>query len=232
MNRRYTVILWDVDDTLLDFPYAQRYALTKCFRTAGLEITGEQIERYSKINDNYWKRLELGEITKKELMTGRFIALFSEYGITGIDLEAFCREYQETLGSVFSFRDDSLTICKSLRENFRQYVITNGVSSSQRNKLKLSGLSEVMDGIFISEEVGYHKPQKEFFDYCLEQIQEKDTSKILIVGDSLTSDIRGGIQAGIPACWYRPEGEKNDTPWKPDYEISDLHEIYHILGVV
>ena len=229
MKSPYTTIFWDVDGTLLDFLYSQRIAIRKCFKTAGLEITDEQISRYSQINDDYWKRLELGEITKEELLTGRFVALFCEYGISGVDLKAFCQEYQESLGSVFSLIDDALTICKTLRGRYRQYVITNGVSSTQRNKLKLSGLDAVMDNIFISEEIGYPKPQKEFFVYCLERIPEKDRSKILIVGDSLTSDIKGGVQMGIPTCWYRRDGMKNDTPWKPDHEINDLHMIYDIL---
>lgn len=229
MSSPYTTIFWDVDGTLLDFLYSQQFAIRKCFKTAGLEITDEQISRYSQINDDYWKRLELGEITKEELLTGRFAALFCEYGISGIDLKVFCQEYQEALGSVFSFIDDALTICKTLRGRYKQYVVTNGVSSTQRNKLKLSGLDAVMDGIFISEEIGFPKPQKEFFTYCLERIPEKDRSKILIVGDSLTSDIKGGAQMGIPTCWYRRDGKENDTPWKPDHEISDLHMIYDIL---
>ncbi|MCI9319911.1 MAG: noncanonical pyrimidine nucleotidase, YjjG family [Lachnospiraceae bacterium] len=230
MGCNYSVILWDVDDTLLDFPYSQRYALTKCFQTAGLEITEEQIQRYKQINDDYWKRLELGEVTKKELLTGRFCVLFSEYGIESIDVEAFRQEYQEALGSVFRFHDDALTICKSLQGKIGQYVITNGVSSTQRSKLKLSGIMDVMDGIFISEEMGCHKPQKEFFDSCLEQIGARERSKVLIVGDSLSSDIKGGIQSGIPTCWYHSKEKENNTLWKPDYEICDLHMIYDILG--
>ncbi len=230
MNR-FTTILWDVDGTLLDFLYSQRYAITKCFRTVGREITEEQIKRYSQINDDYWRRLELGEITKKQLLTGRFVTLFDEYGIRDIDLEAFTREYQEALGSVFSFIDDSLTICKALQEKVRQYVITNGVTSTQVSKLKLSGLAEAMDGLFISEQIGTPKPNREFFDYCLERIEEKDKSRMLIVGDSLSSDIKGGVLAGIPTCWYRPEGTVNNTPYHPDYEISDLHMLYDILEV-
>ena len=230
MNR-YTTIFWDVDGTLLDFLYSQRYSLTKCFRTVGHEVTQEQIERYSQINDSFWKRHERGEVTREELLTGRFVQLFDEYGFRDIDLQAFLKEYQESLGSVFSYIDDSLTICKALCGCVSQYAVTNGVSATQLNKLRLSGLAETMDGIFISEDIGVPKPDRAFFEYCLERVEEKDRSRILIVGDSLTSDIKGGVQAGIATCWYRPDGAVNDTDLHPDHEISNLHMIYDILGV-
>lgn len=230
MNR-FTTILWDVDGTLLDFSYSQRYAITKCFRTAGLEITEEQLQRYSQINSDFWRRHELGEVTKEQLLTGRFLQLFREYDIRHINLETFLDEFQEGLGNVFAFRDDSLAICTGLSGRFRQYVVTNGVTATQRNKLKLSGLADVMDGIFISEEIGAPKPGAAFFDHCLANIGEKDRSRVLIVGDSLSSDIKGGVQAGIVTCWYRPDGTVNPSPYRPDYEISDLHMIYEILGV-
>lgn len=228
---QYTTILWDVDGTLLDFLYSQRYAVRKCFRSMGREITEEQIQRYSQINDDYWKRLELGEVTKEQLLTGRFVALFHEYGIENIDVEAFAKEYQEALGSVFSYLDDSLAICQALRGRVRQYVVTNGVIATQRNKLELSGLAAVMDDLFISEQVGAPKPSRAFFDYVLAHIEEKDKAKILIVGDSVSSDIKGGVQAGIATCWYRPEGEVNQSVYRPDYEISNLHALFDILGV-
>jgi 2-haloacid dehalogenase len=241
MNR-FTAVLWDVDGTLLDFIYSQQYAITKCFHSIGREITEDMLERYRQINDSYWKRLELGEVTKKQLLTGRFLDLFAEYGITGVDVEPFRKEYQEGLGSVYKYIDDSLNICKALKGKVKQYVITNGVTSTQLSKLKLSGLYDLMDGVFISEKVGTPKPQKEFFDYCLkviaEESGEKDKNRLLIVGDSLTSDIKGGFLNQIPTCWYRPENifetepgaRENYERYKPDYEISDLHEIFGILG--
>lgn len=226
---KFTTVLWDVDGTLLDFIYSQRYALTKCFQTIGREINEEILNRYSEINDSFWKRLELGEITKAELLPGRFVKLFEEYGIENVDVEAFRQEYQEALGSVFSYIDDSLNICKSLQGKVKQYVVTNGVTSTQMNKLKLSGFYDIMEELFISEQIGAPKPHKEYFDYCLAHVEEKDKSKILLVGDSLTSDIKGGVLAGIPTCWYRPEGAVNNTEYKADYEISDLHMLYDIL---
>ncbi len=226
-----TTILWDVDGTLLDFTYSQTYALTKCFASAGLSITDEIISRYDKINDSYWKRLELGEVTKAQLLTGRFTTLFQEFGIEDVNLEAFCREYQMELGNIYRYVDNSIQVIKSLRGRVEQYVITNGVTLTQRNKLKLSGLDVWMKDIFISEEIGCSKPERVFFERCLEKVEEKDRGKILVVGDSLTSDIKGGVNAGLRTCWYRPEGSVNNSQWVPDYEISDLHQIYGILGM-
>ena len=227
--QRYTTILWDVDGTLLDFLYSQRYAITVCFHSAGLTISEEIIHRYSQINDAMWKKLELGEITKEQLLPGRFLALFEEYGIEGVDIVSFMKQYQEELGNVYSYIDDSLNICKALQGKVKQYVVTNGVISTQTHKLELSGLGPLMEELFISEQIGTPKPQKGFFDYCLAHVEEKDKSKILLVGDSLSSDIKGGVQAGIPTCWYRPEGTENSTEYHPEYEISDLHQLFAII---
>ena len=226
---RFTTILWDVDGTLLDFEYSQRAALAKCFRSIGREITEEIQILYDRINDSYWKRLELGEVTRAQLLNGRFITLFEELGITDVDVESFRLEYQDGLSNIFAYTDDSLNICKALQGKVKQYVVTNGVTTIQNRKLSLSGLSEVMDGLFISEEIGVPKPHKEFFDHCLNHIEEKDKSKILLVGDSLSSDIKGGVGAGIPTCWYRKEGTVNSSELCPDYEISDLHQVFNIL---
>lgn len=236
MNR-FTTIFWDVDDTLLDFAYSQRHALSECFRSIGREMTEAELALYTQINDDYWKRLELGEVTKEQLLTGRFLLLFEKLGIEGVDIEAFNEGYQAALGSVYAFLDDSLDICKSLRGKVRQYAVTNGVTATQQNKLERSGLAEVMDGIFISEQVGSPKPSPVFFDYCLEHIEEKDRSRILIVGDSLTSDIKGGIQAGIATCWYHRAADKEtdrtdaelSAAYKPDYVIDDLHKVREIV---
>ena len=224
-----TTILWDADNTLLDFQYSMRYALRVCFKSIDRPITEEMIARYDEINDGYWKRLERGEVEKETLLRARFEDLFREYGIEGVDIESFRREYQDQLGSVYSYIDDSLTICKALQTQVKQYVVTNGVERTQMRKLKMSGLAEVMDGIFISEKVGAPKPNKAFFDHCLSHVEEKDPDRILIVGDSLTSDIAGGNQAGIRTCWYNAAGQERQEGCRVDYEISDLHQIYDVL---
>lgn len=231
MNR-FTTILWDVDGTLLDFGYSQNYAIKKCFQTIGEPITEEMIDRYSQINDSFWKRLEKKEITREELLPGRFLQLFQEYHIEGVDLIAFMQEYQESLGNVYSFQDDALTILTALHGHMKQYVVTNGVTSTQKSKLRLSEIYNLMEGVFISEQLGADKPSDEFFGKALAQVAEQDRRKILIVGDSLSSDILGGVRAGIATCWYNPKGLENPTDIQPDYEIQDLHQIYEVLEII
>ena len=230
-NGKITTLLWDVDGTLLDFDYSMRGALRKCFHTLGKPLTEEMILRYSQINDGYWKRLERGEVTKEELLPGRFRDFFAEYGLTGIDLEAFLKEFQNGLGQIYAFRDDALTVVKSLQGHYRQYVVTNGVKATQESKLSLSGLLEVMDGVFVSEAVGHAKPSRILFDYCLEHVEEKDRNRIMIIGDSMTSDILGGIQAGIRTCWYNPQENSCGSAYRADYEIGILQQIYEVLGI-
>lgn len=229
MQKRITAILWDVDNTLLDFEYSMRNSLKECFQLFGISVTEEMIQKYSQINDLYWKRLERKEVTKQELLNGRFIDLFREFQLEDIDVVRFRTEYQDCLGKIYSFTENSLTVCKDLQTKVKQYVVTNGVASTQRSKLKLSGLEELMNGIFISEEIGFPKPDKDFFEFCLTHIDEQDRERILIIGDSLTSDIQGGNNVGIKTCWYNPKHETKKDGYKVDYEIVSLREIYDIL---
>lgn len=234
MKSTFTTILWDVDNTLLDFDYSCRGALKQGFQAMGLEITEEMMVRYFQINDSYWKRFEKGEITKEQVLRNRFEDFFAEYDLLKfpqVSVDAFRREFQKSLGNIYSYLDDSLSICKALQTKLKQYIVTNGVSATQRSKLGLSGFAEVMDDLFISEEIGAPKPQAEYFEYCLSKIDEKDRSKILLIGDSLSSDIKGANVAGIKACWYNPKEKDLADGYTIDYEISDLHQVFEILGI-
>ena len=234
MKGNFTTILWDVDNTLLDFNYSCKGALRQGFQAMGQNLTEEMIARYFEINDKYWKMFERGEITKDEVLYKRFEEFFGEYGLLdlpGVSVDAFSIEFQKSLGNIYSYLDDSLSICKALQTKFKQYIVTNGVSSTQRSKLGLSGFTEVMTGLFISEEIGAPKPTKEYFDYCLEHIEEKDKGRILLVGDSLTSDIKGANMAGIKACWYNPKEQALPEGYQIDYEIVDLHQIFEVLEI-
>lgn len=225
----YDVILWDVDGTLLDFDYSMERALTKCLAEIGVDATPEIIECYGNINNSWWSRLERGEVTKAQLSTGRFTDLFEAFDIDCPDLETYISHYQDYLGTFYRYIDNSLEICKSLKGKCRQCVVTNGVTSTQLKKLKLSGLYDVMDDIFISEQLGAPKPSKKFFDRVLETMPNVRKEKILIVGDSLSSDMRGGNNAGIDTCWYNPKNMFNETAVEIKYMIWDLKEVLLIV---
>ncbi len=223
-------LLWDVDGTLLDFRAAETAAVKSLFDEFSLgRCTDEMVHRYSRINTVFWERLERNEITKSRVLIGRFEQFFGEIGIPVSLAEEFNRRYQIRLGDTIVFRDDSIRIVKSLRGCVRQYVVSNGTIVAQNRKLKLSGLGELMDGIFLSEEIGAEKPNKAFFDAVFEKIRPFRPDEVLIVGDSLTSDIRGGNNAGIRTCWYNPERKEAPDGFHIDYIISDLHEIIPVV---
>ena len=227
---KYTTILWDLDQTILDFDKSMDYALRTSFEKLGLTITDEIVARYAAINDSYWKRLELGEVTKEEVLIGRFRTLFEELKITQYQAEDIAGIYQDQLGSVAFFLENADKVVIRLKaEGYRQYVLTNGVNRTQAHKMKISGLDQLTDGVFASELIGYPKPMKEYYDACFAQLEGISREECLIIGDSLTSDIKGANNAGIAACWYNPHGIENTLDVTVDYEIKHLEEIYEIL---
>lgn len=227
---RYTTIFWDLDQTLLNFDMSMDYAIRAVFKRFGLAINDDIVARYDAINRSYWNRLELGEITKEEVKTGRFRTLFEELGIDHISPEEMAVIYQEELGSVFFYMEGAKEFVTKLREmGYRQYVVTNGVNSTQASKMRLSGLDQIMDGVFVSELMGYPKPMKEYFDACFAALPNVKKEECILVGDSLTSDMRGANNAGITACWFNPEGREKDIDVKTDYEIYRFDELLPIL---
>lgn len=224
-------ILWDVDGTLLDFKAAEYAAIKSLFKVFKLgECTDRMVARYSVINDSFWKRLERNEISKRQVLVGRFEQFFGEYGIDTELAPAFNEQYQQSLGDTIVYRDDSLQIVKDLRSRVKQYVVSNGTIAAQTKKLQRSGLGLLMDGAFLSEEIGFEKPNIGFFQEVFRQIGPSDLSSVLIVGDSLTSDMQGGINAGIRTCWYNPDGLPAPRDKKPDFVISNLHQVRDCLG--
>lgn len=226
---RFDTVLWDVDQTLLDFSRSESYAVKYCFEQFGLTAADETVRLYSEINISFWKRIEKGEIDKKEALVERFRMLFERTGIKNIDAGEFQKLYSEALGSVYYFQDNSYELIMKLKGRYRQYLVTNGVTRTQRKKLELSGLDKLVEDIFVSEEIGAPKPQKEFFEKCFEKIPDFCRDRAIIVGDSLSSDMLGGRNAGIKTCWYNPAGLENTSEVDTDYEIRNLNDIISIL---
>ena len=226
------VILWDIDGTLLSFKLAERAAIRACFAKFGLgEITDEMLARYSAINARYWKRLELGELTKPQVLRGRFEEFFTEYGLDTGCVDEVNAEYQVRLGETVVFNDNGKELVQRFRDKVKQYAVTNGTLVAQRGKLRNSGLDKLLDDVFISDVVGVEKPGKGFFDAVFTAIGHYEKDEMLIVGDSLTSDIQGGNNAGILCCWYDPAGQEVPAHLRVDYHISDLNELTGIIGL-
>lgn len=225
-------ILWDIDGTLLDFLAAEKAAIRACFAQFGLgDCSDEQIAWYSAVNQSYWRRLENGEITKAEVLVGRFEEFFAREGLDPALAVPFNEAYQVRLGDTVCFMDRSYELISRLRGRVRQYAVTNGTRVAQERKLKKSGLGELFDGVFISELVGAEKPSPAFFDYVFDHIGPVEKPEVLIVGDSLTSDMRGGLRAGIPCCWYNPKGLPLPEGMALDYVIRDLNQVEKILSL-
>ncbi len=239
-------ILWDVDGTLLDFDAAERAAIRSLFAEYNLgECTDEMLARYADINKSFWQKLERNEITKQEVLVGRFRQFFTEYGIDTSIVEEFNDKYQLRLGDTIVLHDNGLDLIKRIKATgkYRQYVVSNGTIAAQTKKLKRSGIGELMDGIFLSEEIGIEKPNIGFFDAVFDDLAydfataiadgaweaPPTLAEVIIVGDSLTSDIQGGMNAEITTCWYNPEHKEVPEGYRVDYSISNLNELEDIL---
>ncbi len=227
----FKVVLWDVDATLLNFERAEEAGIRGCFKKFNLgECTDEMLEDYKNINRGYWQRLERGEMEKPVILVERFREFLEKYELDSSVAAAFNEEYQIRLGDTVVFYDNALETVQALKGKVLQCAVTNGTKVAQDRKLKNSGLDKEFDYIFISEEIGIEKPNKGFFDVVFETIGAYNREEILIVGDSLTSDIQGGVNAGIKTCWFNPRGKADTSGLKIDYEIRDIGEVRNLLS--
>ena len=221
-------VLFDVDDTLLDFGKAEAAAIRKTFERIGIPVTDELIRRYSEINAQQWSRFEKGEITREKLLTERFDILFSELGIN-VPSEMAQASYEYLLGIGHYFVDGAEELLEALKYKYELYIVSNGNASVQDRRLKSAGIIPYFKDIFISERVGFNKPSAEFFEACFERIPGFEKDKAVIVGDRLSSDILGGMNAGVKTCWFNPRGDAPDPDIPADYEIKHLSELPALL---
>ncbi|MCR5153510.1 MAG: YjjG family noncanonical pyrimidine nucleotidase [Lachnospiraceae bacterium] len=220
-------ILWDVDGTLLDFISAETVALRACFKDFGFgECTDSMKKEYEVINRKYWEALERGEITREILFPGRFEEFLSKYGLDTSRVNEFNELYQIHLSNNEEFFPKAEDTVRHFKGLYPQFAATNGPTATQKRKLAHSGLDKILDKFFISEEIGFDKPRKEFFEEIFNRVGDHNPANYVIIGDSLTSDMQGGINAGIKTCWYNPAGKANNSGLKIDAEIKTLTELY------
>ena len=225
---KYEIILLDADNTLFDYTKAEAAALEASFQYFNLNFCPENAEIYRRINESLWEQHNKGEIEVDELKIERFRRLFKALGVQR-DAAEMGAYYLERLGDNAQLIDGALELCRALSTQCRLAIVTNGVSRTQRRRLDASPIKEFFEGIYISGEMGCQKPQKEYFDQVLIGMMISDKSRVLVVGDSLSSDIQGANNAGLAACWYNPEGLPLTGNARPDYVISKLSELLDIV---
>jgi 2-haloacid dehalogenase len=218
----------DLDDTILDFKKAEAVAVRKAIREAGVEPTDAVCARYSQINKLHWEMLERGELTREEVLVNRFGMLFEELGYA-VDKTAVARNYERLLGIGHWYLPGAEeTVKQKLFGKYRLFLASNGTASVQHGRMTSADLYPYFEQAFVSQEIGHNKPSKEYFDACFAAIPGFDREKAMIVGDSLSSDIKGGINAGIKTVWVNPD-HKPYGDIKPDFEIEALHQLPALL---
>lgn len=218
----------DLDETILDFHKAERIALEKTFRNCGIEPTGEIVERYKQINIHHWKLLEQGLIDREQVKLGRFGELFRELGIS-LDPAPVSDDYEKNLSVGHYFLPGAREAVEQLSRKYRLFLASNGTALVQAGRLTSAKLYPFFEKCFVSEEVGFNKPSRHYFDACFAQIPDFDREKALMVGDSLSSDILGGINAGIRTCWVNRHDDPCPDDIRPDYTIKSLAELEGLL---
>lgn len=222
----------DLDDTILDFKKAEHIAVRQAIAAAGVEPTDAVCARYSQINQLHWQMMERGEITREQVLVDRFGMLFRELSHPA-DPVAVARSYERLLGvGHYYLPGAEQTLKQELFGKYRLFLVSNGTASVQHSRLTSAGLYPYFEQVFISEELGTHKPEPAFFDACIARIPDFDRSQCLMVGDSLTSDILGGIRSGLRTCWVNPQGKTAPPEITPDHEIERLTDLPALLDTL
>ena len=221
----------DLDDTILDFHKAERIAIRKTIRDFGVEPTEEILARYHVINKWHWEQLELGRLTRAEVLENRFGVLFAELGVTA-DKVACARTYEKNLSQGHWFLPGAEEAVDTLSKRYRLFLASNGTASVQKGRMTSANLYRFFEKVFVSQEIGHNKPSPDYFRGCFAQIPGFDPQKAMIVGDSLSSDIQGGINAGIRTCWVNPSHATAPAHIRPDYEIEALHQLPALLDTL
>ncbi len=227
-SRRFTTLLMDMDNTIMDFDASEKEGLCEVLRMNGFTPTEELIARYHTINQSWWQAFERGDITREQIFENRFPQFFATLG-KEIDAPQVEKAYRAKLSAGAQVLPGAKDACEYLSQKYDLYIVTNGVASTQKSRLAAAGLERYFKDVFISEEVGSQKPERAFFEACFPRIDEKDISRMLIVGDSLTSDIQSGKNTGIATCWVNPLGDAPRADCVPDMEVKSIAELKSIL---
>ncbi|HFH9503980.1 TPA: YjjG family noncanonical pyrimidine nucleotidase [Streptococcus pyogenes] len=226
----YNFLFFDLDHTLLDFDAAEEVALTKLLEEYQVIDIKAYKDYYKPMNQNLWKQLEGGDISKADLVNSRFALLFAHFGVT-VDGRQLAEGYQKHLkdqGQVYTGAKELLADLTA--QGYNLYAATNGIATIQQGRLQASGLAPYFKAIFISEQSGSQKPKKAFYDWMTQQVSNYQPDQALMIGDSLSADVQGGINAGMDTLWYNPKHLLNNSPVHPTYEVSDYQALLNCIA--
>jgi 2-haloacid dehalogenase len=228
---KYSLVLLDADGTLFDYDRAEAAALKRAFTRCGFAYSDDIQLEYRKINIALWLEFEQGTVNKESLQTDRFVRLFEKIGVF-TEPSAFNEIYLDYLAEGSCLIDGAHELCRELAPHCTLAIASNGVARTQRKRLELSPLAPYIRYLLVSEEAGYQKPQRDFFDYAFRVCGHTDKTSAIILGDMLSADIEGGAGYGIATCWYNPRREKPpESSPLPDYEIHRLTDFLGIMGL-
>lgn len=221
-------ILFDLDGTLLDFIKAEHVAITRTFTELGIQVNDAIISRYSEINSKQWELLEKGKLTREQVLVRRFEILFEELGVKASGAETRT-VYEKYLSQGHYFIEGAEKLLDDLYGKYKLYLASNGTSKVQAGRLESADISKYFDEIFISQDIGYNKPDKRYFDFCFGRIEDFKRDETVIIGDRISSDIIGGNNAGIKTIWFNPDNAEADSGVHIDCQVSELSQIPDVL---
>ncbi len=225
---KYKVLLFDLDNTILDFEKAEEQAFFKTFADNSLKASFDMFQKYKEINTVMWQKHEKGLETRDKIMVERYIRLFEFYKIEK-EPDKFNKAYLNNL-SLGSFTvDGAAEFLQEIKPDFKIYAVTNGEEKTQKKRLENSVAGIYFEDVITSQQAGFNKPQKGFFDYTFNKLNLTDKNGVLLIGDSLSADIKGAVDYEIDSCWFNFRNELNDSNIIPYYEVKNFKELKNII---
>lgn len=220
----HKIILFDLDNTLLDFTKAENYAIRRLAQDFNITLTDSDVTRYKEINEHYWHLSDSGQMSKKEILKRRFIDFFSNFNLL-VDGAKCDDDYRNYLTDEVFLVEGTIDLLEKISKDHDLYVVSNGVKSTQYKRMKKGNIEKYFKKVFLSDEIGFPKPESGFFDYVIKNIDDFNFDEVVLVGDNLFTDINGANKAGIKSCYFNFFNKPNTSSYKAVYEIKNLNEI-------
>ena len=225
----YNCVLLDFDETLVSFTESEAVSIRKVYNKYNIPATEENMAFYHNENERLWREFEKGKIKKKEIERNRFSKVVEKFGLSNTTADQMNRDYVNYLKNSAILIDGAIEFLEDIEDAATIAIVTNGIERVQQNRLKLSRVIDFADGVFTSEKTGYNKPDKRIFLNALKVLGVENTKKVLVVGDNLQSDIKGGINAGLDTCWVNFSGAENTTNIRPTYTVYDFTQLKTVI---